>query len=83
MGVFRSGAIGTRRIGPVGLVNSLLFEVVREQLCKVFTVIVVVTVYVVEEVDQPVAEVYLVRLAAAHHGVDDGRILCRIVITAE
>ena len=55
----------------------------REQLSKVFTVIVVVTVYVVEEVDQPVAEVYLVRLAAAHHGVDDGCILCRIVIAAE
>ena len=55
----------------------------REQLGKVFTVVVVVTVYVVEEVDQPVAEVYLVRLTAAHHGVDNSRIFGRVVIAAE
>jgi len=38
---------------------------------------------VVEDIYEPLAEMYMVCFAASHEGIDDCRIFCRCVITAK
>jgi len=53
-----------------GTVSTLVlkFKIMRKQFSQVLTVIVIVPVDVVQEVNKPVAEVYFVGLAASQHG---------------
>ncbi len=61
----------------------LWFKIVREQFRQVLAVVVVVIVDIVQEEDEPVAEVYTARLATSQHGIHNGCIFGRFVIATE
>ena len=61
----------------------LQFEVVWQQFSQILTVIVIVIVDVTQEINKPIAEVYIVRLATAQHGIHDCCIFGGIVISTK
>ena len=69
--------------GSLGLFNSWLFKIVGEQVGQVFGVIVVVTVDIIQEENEPFSEVHFTCFTTPHHGIDDGGIFGSIVIPAE
>ena len=55
----------------------------RKLLQKVARVVIIVFVYVCEEVVLPLAHIDLCQFAASHEGVDDGSIFGGIMVSAE
>ena len=54
----------------------------RKQFQKVVRVVIIVFVYVREEVVQPLAHIDLCQFAVSHKGVDDGRVFSSIRVSA-
>lgn len=63
--------------------DALLLEIVRKQFHQVARVVIVVFVYVGEEVAQPLADIDLCQFAAPHKGIDDGGVFRSIVVATE
>ena len=63
--------------------DALLLEIVWKQFQRVARVVVVVFVYVGEEVVQPLADIDLCQFAAPHKGIDDGGVFRSIVVATE
>ena len=62
---------------------AFLFKAVWKQFQQVARVVVVVFVYVCEEMVQPLADIDLCQFAVPHKGIDDGGVFRSIVVATE
>ena len=62
---------------------AFLFKAVWKQFQQVARVVVVVFVYVCEEMVQPLAHIDLCQFAASHEGVDDSSVFGSIMVAAK
>lgn len=65
------------------LQNTLLSQPQWQEISQVFRIIIIILMYMSQEVGCPFSEVNTCQLATSHHSVHDGCFLSRIMVSTE